>query len=135
MSNGVKKILKFVALAVIVFALISVFNGIVTVAAIADRFVPGSWTYVFMALSCLVGGLIGYPVWQVFKLPRAPLPPQESSGRTYDAYQSWLRQHLQNHSDSEVAVLAFRDGVQPALAKLNAKADALVPLHAPGRAH
>jgi hypothetical protein len=126
MPSAVEKILKLVAFAVIVYALISILSGISALASIAERFVFGSWMYVFAALVCATFLLIAYPVWKVMKLPRAPMPPEQTSGVQLDNYQAWLLQHLKNHSDPTVAVTALREGAHPALAKLNAKADALV---------
>lgn len=126
MPSSVRKILKFVAIAVIAYALISVISGLSTLASIGERFVSGSWVYVFSALLCAFLLLLAYPVWQMMRLPRAPMPPEQTSGTQYETYQAWLLQHLKNHSDPAVAVTAMRMGAQPALEKLNAKADALV---------
>lgn len=126
MSGGVLRILKAVALAVIAYSLISIISGISALASIAERFVSGSWTYVFAALLSMMCLLIAYPIWRVMKLPRAPMPPEQVSGSEQDAYQAWLLQHLKNHADPAVAVAALREGIQPALEKLNAKADRLV---------
>jgi hypothetical protein len=126
MPENLKRILKFTVAAIVAVVALSVINGIANLATIAERFVSGSWLPVFLTLSSAIGLLIGYPVWQVLRLPRAPMPPQEASGPAYDAYQAWLLEHLRNHSDPEVAVLALREGREPALLKLNNKADALV---------
>jgi hypothetical protein len=126
MPSAAGKVLKFVALVVIAYALISILSGLSSIASIAERFVSGSWMYVFGTLLCAISFLIAYPIWQVMKLPRAPMPPEQMSGTEHDDYQAWLLQHLKNHSDPTIAVAALRDGVRPALEKLNAKADTLV---------
>lgn len=126
MPESMKKILKIVAAAVIAVAFLSVVNGVASLATTVDRFVPGSWMPVFLGVSAAIGWLIAYPVWKLWRLPRAPLPPVETSGDTCGAYQAWLLKHLQNHSDPEVAVLAFREGSELALQKLNSKADRVV---------
>lgn len=126
MLVGVQRILKLVAFALGAYALISIISGISAVASIADRFVSGSWMYVFAVLLCTIFLLIACPVWQVMKLPRAPMPPQQVSGTEQDAYQAWLLQHLRNHSVSFVSVAALHEGTQPALEKLNAEADRLI---------
>lgn len=126
MPSGAGKILKFVAILVIVYALISVLSGISSIASLVERFVSGSWMYVFGTLLFTLCCLIAYPVWQVIKLPGAPMPPEQMSGTEHDDYQAWLLQHLKNHSDPAVAVAALREGVLPALEQLNAKAVKLI---------
>lgn len=126
MLDGLQKILKLVALALAAYALISIISGISALASIAERFVSGSWIYVFAALLCITFILIARPVWQVMKLPSAPTPPKQNSGTEQEAYQAWLLQHLKSHSDPAIAVAAQREGPQRALEKLNAEADRLV---------
>jgi hypothetical protein len=126
MPSGVEKILRFLALAIIAYALISILSGVSALASVIERFVSGSWMYVFAALLSAIFLLIAYPVWQILKLPRAPMPPEQASGTEHDVYHAWLLQHLKNHSDPAVAVAALREGVSPALEKLNGKADTLV---------
>lgn len=126
MPNGLKTTLKFMALAIIAMGLVSVLSAIANIADIADRFINGSWVAVFTSLLCGIGLLIAYPVWRVLKMPRAPLPPQETSGPANDTYQVWLLGHLKSHSDPEVAALAANQDVAAALEKLNSKADALI---------
>ncbi len=126
MPNDLKKILKLVALAVIAYALISIVSGISALASISERFVSGSWIYVFMTLLGAISIVIAVPIRNVMKLPLAPMPPEQVSGTEQDAYQAWLLQHLKNHSDPAIAVIALREGVQPALAKLNSKVEQLI---------
>jgi hypothetical protein len=106
--------------------LISIISGISALASISERFVSGSWIYVFVTLLVAISILIAYPIRKVMKLPLAPMPPEQVSGTEHDAYQAWLLQHLKNHSDPAIALVAFREGVQPAMEKLNSKVEQLI---------
>src|SRR4030095_3519250 len=100
--------------------------GATSLISLADRVHPVAGTVVFWGL-CLGGGFfVLYCVIAYWLLPRALVPPKETSGPKHEAYLQALRLRLTNNPRTRELPLETDVEVEAAIAHLSKEADLVV---------
>lgn len=126
MEKSFRRILIALALLVVFYAVTVLVGNIVQLANAADRIYLGLGQPVFWLLSATFAIVATMPIALYFMLPKALVPPAESSGEEHEKYMLRLRESLKKNPKLKGIPLGSNDDVIAAIAGLSQEADKVI---------
>lgn len=126
MNKTFSRLLVSVGLLILLYLSISLVASISQLASAADRVHMGFGQPVFWTFISLYLFLLLSPLYLYFKLPKALIPPVETSGSKYDKYFEQLRKRLSSNPRLNGLPMQTHSDLESAMALLSKDADKVV---------
>ncbi|TFW72346.1 hypothetical protein C3Y98_04370 [Methylotenera oryzisoli] len=126
MNKSMFRIIATLSVFALLYICIVLVGNIIQIADAADRIYLGAGQPIFWGLLSVFIVTAISPFYLYFKLPKALIPPSESSGPEFDKYLVQLRQRLSRNSRLNGVSLESEEAIESALEKLSKESDKVV---------
>jgi|SRR5579864_282182 len=125
-GSGIRKIIIGSAILVTVCAVSLIVAGVTSLISLADRIYPIAGNVVFWVIVLAAAGATFYFAIAYARLPRALIPPEETSGPKHDAYLEALRSRLLANPRIRGKSISTIEQIEGAIGVLSVEADSVV---------
>src|SRR5579864_9364666 len=125
-GSGIRKIIIGSAILVTVCAVSLIVAGVTSLISLADRIHPIVGNVVFWVIVLAAAGAAFYFAIAYARLPRALIPPEETSGPKHDAYLEALRSRLLANPRIRGKSISTIEQIEGAIGVLSVEADSVV---------
>jgi len=125
-NAGLRRIIVGVVVLLTVCVVALVITGVTSLISLADRIHPVAGSVVFWVVVLTAAGFAFYATIAYARLPRALIPPEETSGPKHDEYLDALRVRLATNPRTRGMLVDSEEQIENALAVLSTEADSVV---------
>jgi|APLak6261670063_1056076.scaffolds.fasta_scaffold00907_1 hypothetical protein len=126
MNKSMSRIIVAIMAFVLLYICIVLVGNIIQIADAADRIHLGAGQPVFLVLITIFLITAASPFYLYFKLPKALIPPSETSGPIFEKYLIQLRQRLSLNARLSGVPLESKEDIQSAIALLSKESDKVI---------